>query len=95
MIDNFGKRCHVQVHVVKLDSTGTATCTITSGYANVTFPEPFDNIPEVIVVRPLLAAGTWGTTGTSTSACTLTVTAENVMSSAVEYHIQVASFERS
>jgi len=92
MIDAFGKRYHVQVHIVKLDATNV----VTSANAAVAFPVPFDNVPEVKVIRPLLADGTWSVESTvTTSACTLTVTGENNMSTATEYKIQVASFERS
>ena len=92
MIDAFGKRYHVQVHIVKLDATDTVTAT----FKAVTFPVAFDNVPEVIVVRPLLADGTWSVESTvTTSACTLTVTGENNMSTGTAYKIQVASFERS
>jgi len=90
--DNFNKRYHVQVHIVKLDDTETVTTT----FAAVTFPVSFDNVPEVIVIRPLLADGTWSVESTvTTSACTLTVTGENNMSTGTAYKIQIASFERS
>lgn len=91
MIGNFGKHYNVQPHVVKLDDGNT----IATGYAAVTFPETYDNIPEVIVVRPLLADGTWGVTGVSVTGCTITVASEAVMGTAVEYKLEIASFERS
>lgn len=91
MIGNFGKHYNVQPHVVKLDDKDT----VTTGYAAITFPETYDNIPEVFVIRPLLANGTWGVTSVTATGCTLTVADETVMAYSTEYKLEVASFERS
>lgn len=87
-----GKMFHLYPHLVKL---ATPT-TIASGYATVTFPEPFVSIPEVMVVRPIGETGVWVLGDVTVTGGTLTIsaTSPSVMPVGQEFHIGIFAHER-